>query len=422
MARTAGRRGARRRRRRLRRQCRAVRRSRPSIPTGGRFPTTSVAATPQPTTVTTPDGAPKVVQFQAPRRYWCLPAHPGQAQVTVGWSVPSATRRPSSSTAGRCTRACASSFRSPSWPAKPAGSARRSSSRAVPGAATASRSAGARRLRHLAAHHHDPEGRTMTDHGLSRRELLARSGPWPAAAMLLGAGGLGAARALGQSTPASTWPQPPQRVSSRRHLRTRLRVAEAEVPIATQTASAVVYEGMFPGPTLDIHAGRHAGRRLRQPAKQPTNLHTHGLHVSPKAPSDDVLLRSSRATRFHYRYEIPADHPGGTYWYHAHRHMLTDDQVSAGMFGMLIVRGALDALDGDRRAARAPVHDRARCEIEDGKSSTADDSSLSDAGRRSSTAATSRRWRCAPGRPALAAAEHAARSSCACSSRPRRST
>jgi hypothetical protein len=42
--------------------------------------------------VTTPDGAPKVVQFAAPRRYWCLLAHRGQAQVTVGWSVPSATR------------------------------------------------------------------------------------------------------------------------------------------------------------------------------------------------------------------------------------------------------------------------------------------------------------------------------------------
>ncbi len=37
------------------------------------------------------DGPPKVVQFAAPRRFWCLQAHPGQAQVTIGWSVPSAT-------------------------------------------------------------------------------------------------------------------------------------------------------------------------------------------------------------------------------------------------------------------------------------------------------------------------------------------
>jgi hypothetical protein len=52
-----------------------------------RTPTTS---TRQPT-VTTADGAPKIIQWEAPRSFWCLKAHPGQAQVTVGWSAPSAT-------------------------------------------------------------------------------------------------------------------------------------------------------------------------------------------------------------------------------------------------------------------------------------------------------------------------------------------
>jgi hypothetical protein len=31
------------------------------------------------------------VQFAGPRDFWCLKAHPGQAQVTIGWSAPSAT-------------------------------------------------------------------------------------------------------------------------------------------------------------------------------------------------------------------------------------------------------------------------------------------------------------------------------------------
>jgi hypothetical protein len=34
---------------------------------------------------------PDVVQFASPKRFWCMTAHPGQAQVTVGWSVPTAT-------------------------------------------------------------------------------------------------------------------------------------------------------------------------------------------------------------------------------------------------------------------------------------------------------------------------------------------
>ena len=41
---------------------------------------------------TTADGAPEVSQFESPRKFWCLPAHPGQAQVIVGWNVPKATR------------------------------------------------------------------------------------------------------------------------------------------------------------------------------------------------------------------------------------------------------------------------------------------------------------------------------------------
>jgi hypothetical protein len=50
--------------------------------------TTSSAPTP---TITTATGAPKVVQFAAPRTFWCMRDPAGQAQVTVGWSVPSAS-------------------------------------------------------------------------------------------------------------------------------------------------------------------------------------------------------------------------------------------------------------------------------------------------------------------------------------------
>jgi len=70
-----------------------------------------------------------------------------------------------------------------------------------------------------------------------------------------------------------------------------------------------------------------------------TNLHTHGLHVSPAGNSDNVLLNISPATRFPYEINIPADHPSGTFWYHAHRHGSTAVQVASGVSGVLIVRG-----------------------------------------------------------------------------------
>jgi hypothetical protein len=63
-----------------------------NINAGGRtIPKTTSTEAKQPTTVTTSNGAPKVVQFKVPGNFWCLHADPGQAQVIVGWSAPSAT-------------------------------------------------------------------------------------------------------------------------------------------------------------------------------------------------------------------------------------------------------------------------------------------------------------------------------------------
>jgi L-ascorbate oxidase len=73
--------------------------------------------------------------------------------------------------------------------------------------------------------------------------------------------------------------------------------------------------------------------------KNSTNLHSHGLWVSPAGNSDNVLLSINPRVSFQYEYNIPPDHPAGTFWYHSHRHGSTALQVSSGMAGALIVRG-----------------------------------------------------------------------------------
>jgi L-ascorbate oxidase len=70
-----------------------------------------------------------------------------------------------------------------------------------------------------------------------------------------------------------------------------------------------------------------------------TNLHAHGLWVSPTGNSDNVLLSINPGVSFQYEYNIPPDHPAGTFWYHTHRHGSTALQVASGMAGALIVRG-----------------------------------------------------------------------------------
>lgn len=70
-----------------------------------------------------------------------------------------------------------------------------------------------------------------------------------------------------------------------------------------------------------------------------TNMHVHGLWVSPSGNSDNVLLSLAPGARFTHEYNIPADHPAGTFWYHPHTHGSTALQVSSGMGGPLIIRG-----------------------------------------------------------------------------------
>ena len=70
-----------------------------------------------------------------------------------------------------------------------------------------------------------------------------------------------------------------------------------------------------------------------------TNLHTHGFHVSPAGNSDNVLLELGPKATMQYEFDLPKDHPAGTFWYHPHRHGSTALQVSSGMAGALIVEG-----------------------------------------------------------------------------------
>jgi L-ascorbate oxidase len=70
-----------------------------------------------------------------------------------------------------------------------------------------------------------------------------------------------------------------------------------------------------------------------------TNLHTHGLWINPAGNSDNVLISIDPGVSFQYEYNVPSDHPAGTFWYHTHRHGSTALQVSSGMAGSLIIRG-----------------------------------------------------------------------------------
>jgi suppressor of ftsI len=79
---------------------------------------------------------------------------------------------------------------------------------------------------------------------------------------------------------------------------------------------------------------------LAGPCMDMTNLHFHGLTISPDPPQDDVLtMMAMPGKALHYTVQVPKNHPPGLYWYHTHPHGESYRQVLDGMSGALVIEG-----------------------------------------------------------------------------------
>ena len=76
------------------------------------------------------------------------------------------------------------------------------------------------------------------------------------------------------------------------------------------------------------------------PCKNMTNLHFHGLHVSPDSPQDDIItMMAMPGQSLHYDVKIPLDQPPGLYWYHTHPHGESYQQSLDGLSGAIVIDG-----------------------------------------------------------------------------------
>jgi FtsP/CotA-like multicopper oxidase with cupredoxin domain len=117
----------------------------------------------------------------------------------------------------------------------------------------------------------------------------------------------------------------------------RLEAGRRRVRLAGRKATVLSFNGAVPGPTLHLQPGDRLRIELVNRLSTPTNLHTHGLHVSPQGNSDNPFTTVEPGRSFRYDYRLPANHPPGTYWYHPHLHGLAADQVFGGLYGTIIV-------------------------------------------------------------------------------------
>lgn len=142
--------------------------------------------------------------------------------------------------------------------------------------------------------------------------------------------------------PGAAFIEPEELVSANGRLAVTLTAEAQSVPYGSGTRFANTYNGSVPGPTLRVRPGDELTVTLRNRLNVETNLHTHGLHVSPAAEADNIFVMVAPGDQHTYTYKIPADHPSGLFWYHPHAHGTVADQVAAGLAGAIIVVDAID--------------------------------------------------------------------------------
>jgi FtsP/CotA-like multicopper oxidase with cupredoxin domain len=141
--------------------------------------------------------------------------------------------------------------------------------------------------------------------------------------------------------------EPPVIRSQNGLLQTTFDVHEAIYDVGGQQVKGKTYGPGILGPTLIVDPGDTIEIELQNHLSEVTNFHTHGLHTSPIGVSDNVLRVMPANSDDPVRIEVPTDVAPGTYWYHAHLHGLTEEQVFSGLAGTLIVNGLTERLPAD---------------------------------------------------------------------------
>ncbi|MHB1344761.1 MAG: multicopper oxidase family protein [Thermoleophilia bacterium] len=127
------------------------------------------------------------------------------------------------------------------------------------------------------------------------------------------------------------------------------------------TAQLMTYNGLFPGGTIRARKGDllrvrfHNGlpedgavNFLGHP-KYVTNLHTHGLHVTPGdnpngTHGDNMMVSVRPGESTVYEYDLANHYAGTLNFYHPHIHGSVADQMWAGMAGSLVVEDEVTSL------------------------------------------------------------------------------
>ena len=148
------------------------------------------------------------------------------------------------------------------------------------------------------------------------------------------------------SLPASEAVEPlatsPEYRSENGVLEVALEARETQVKLGRWQIQGATYNGSYAGPVLRLKPGDTLHLRLTNRLPQATNIHFHGLAVSPQGHGDNSMHMVAPGETWDYEIAIPKDHAPGVYWFHTHAHSFAERQLMGGLSGTLVIDGFQD--------------------------------------------------------------------------------
>jgi suppressor of ftsI len=176
---------------------------------------------------------------------------------------------------------------------------------------------------------------------VGRTSLIAVSG-WRAGGALFGTG-VSLLRSDRATAAQERLLQPPEIRSRNGELNVTITAAPAPMQLGDYPFTGFVYNDSYLPPLLRVRLGDTLRIRFRNAlAEGFSNLHFHGMNVSPRGRSDNVFVHVLPDREFEYEVKIPSDgrQGPGLFWYHPHGHGYVTKQMLGGPSGGLVVDGS----------------------------------------------------------------------------------
>jgi suppressor of ftsI len=162
-------------------------------------------------------------------------------------------------------------------------------------------------------------------------------------AAILGPGAMLSRAGRADARPRVPLIQPSEIHSENGVLKATITAAPGRVQLGDFAFPGFLYNGAYVPPLLRPRLGDTMRITFRNDLPDaPSNLHYHGLGVSPQGNSDNVFVQVHPGQQFEYEVRIPTPsrQRPGFFWYHPHAHGSVEKQLCGGMSGGPVVDGS----------------------------------------------------------------------------------